>query len=218
MDCDGVLTDGRLYLGANGEELKVFHARDGQGIVDWHAAGFRSGIISGRNSPIVATRAPPALRALAARLLMENDGLRNGPSQIGAIPIFTIAPDRLILRTPSRHGRRIGWRFLRVGDGLSDQIDISLIEADRWAYCAGPVVSVTCRYGNEASDAFVNRPRILALSYVHMEALWIHSPKPGARDRYYGLPQDQPNFPNRGFMKEARRRLSLMQSASEALW
>ena len=57
MDCDGVLTDGRLYLGANGEELKVFHARDGQGIVDWHAAGFRSGIISGRNSPIVATRA-----------------------------------------------------------------------------------------------------------------------------------------------------------------
>ena len=57
MDCDGVLTDGRLYLGANGEELKVFHARDGQGIVDWHAAGFRTGIISGRNSPIVATRA-----------------------------------------------------------------------------------------------------------------------------------------------------------------
>lgn len=57
MDCDGVLTDGRLYFGASGEELKVFHARDGQGIVDWHKAGFRSGIISGRNSPIVAMRA-----------------------------------------------------------------------------------------------------------------------------------------------------------------
>lgn len=57
MDCDGVLTDGRLYFGPTGEELKVFHARDGQGIVDWHNAGFRSGIISGRNSPIVEMRA-----------------------------------------------------------------------------------------------------------------------------------------------------------------
>ena len=57
MDCDGVLTDGRLYFGPTGEELKVFHARDGQGIVNWHKAGFRSGIISGRNSPIVEMRA-----------------------------------------------------------------------------------------------------------------------------------------------------------------
>lgn len=56
MDCDGVLTDGRLYFGASGEELKVFHARDGQGIVDWHKVGFRSGVISGRNSPIVEMR------------------------------------------------------------------------------------------------------------------------------------------------------------------
>ena len=57
MDCDGVLTDGRLYFGPTGEELKVFHARDGEGIVAWNKAGFRSGIISGRNSPIVELRA-----------------------------------------------------------------------------------------------------------------------------------------------------------------
>lgn len=57
MDCDGVLTDGRLFYGAAGEELKVFNVRDGQGIVDWHKAGFRSGIISGRKSPIVELRA-----------------------------------------------------------------------------------------------------------------------------------------------------------------
>lgn len=56
MDCDGVLTDGRLYFGPTGEELKVFHVRDGQGLVNWHAAGFRSGVISGRNSPIVELR------------------------------------------------------------------------------------------------------------------------------------------------------------------
>jgi 3-deoxy-D-manno-octulosonate 8-phosphate phosphatase (KDO 8-P phosphatase) len=50
MDCDGVLTDGRLYFSANGEAMKVFHVRDGQGIVSWHKAGFRSGVITGRDA------------------------------------------------------------------------------------------------------------------------------------------------------------------------
>ena len=57
MDCDGVLTDGRLYFSETGESLKVFHVRDGQGIVMWHQAGFQTGIITGRNSPIVIKRA-----------------------------------------------------------------------------------------------------------------------------------------------------------------
>src|SRR4029453_14598051 len=47
MDCGGVLTDGRLYFSAAGEEMKVFDVRDGQGIVSWHRAGFKSGIIQG---------------------------------------------------------------------------------------------------------------------------------------------------------------------------
>jgi len=50
MDCDGVLTDGRLYYTDKGEEMKIFHVRDGQGLVSWHKAGFRSGIISGRDA------------------------------------------------------------------------------------------------------------------------------------------------------------------------
>lgn len=57
MDCDGVLTDGRLYFSENGEELKVFNVKDGQGIVSWHEAGFKSAIISGRESKIVSRRA-----------------------------------------------------------------------------------------------------------------------------------------------------------------
>jgi 3-deoxy-D-manno-octulosonate 8-phosphate phosphatase (KDO 8-P phosphatase) len=57
LDCDGVLTDGRLYFSAGGEEMKVFDVRDGQGLVSWHAAGFNSGIISGRKSEIVDLRA-----------------------------------------------------------------------------------------------------------------------------------------------------------------
>lgn len=57
MDCDGVLTDGRLYYSSNGEEMKAFHVRDGHAIVEWHKAGNRSGIISGRDSKAVELRA-----------------------------------------------------------------------------------------------------------------------------------------------------------------
>jgi 3-deoxy-D-manno-octulosonate 8-phosphate phosphatase (KDO 8-P phosphatase) len=57
LDCDGVLTDGRLYFTERGEEMKVFDVRDGFGLVMWHRAGFRSAIISGRDSSIVSIRA-----------------------------------------------------------------------------------------------------------------------------------------------------------------
>jgi 3-deoxy-D-manno-octulosonate 8-phosphate phosphatase (KDO 8-P phosphatase) len=57
MDCDGVLTDGRLTLLADGDEQKTFHARDGQGISLFHRAGLKTGIISGRTSSAVERRA-----------------------------------------------------------------------------------------------------------------------------------------------------------------
>jgi 3-deoxy-D-manno-octulosonate 8-phosphate phosphatase (KDO 8-P phosphatase) len=57
MDCDGVLTDGRLELLENGDEQKTFHVRDGQGIALFHQAGLRTGIISGRTSSAVERRA-----------------------------------------------------------------------------------------------------------------------------------------------------------------
>jgi len=57
MDCDGVLTDARIWLTPDGDEQKAFHARDGQGISVWHRAGRQSGIISGRASKGVERRA-----------------------------------------------------------------------------------------------------------------------------------------------------------------
>ena len=57
MDCDGVLTDGRITLLENGDEEKSFHTRDGHGIVLLHRAGLASGIISGRTSSLVERRA-----------------------------------------------------------------------------------------------------------------------------------------------------------------
>ena len=56
FDVDGVLTDGRLYYGAGGEELKVFHVHDGQGIKRLQRAGVTVAIISGRDSAAVTRR------------------------------------------------------------------------------------------------------------------------------------------------------------------
>ncbi len=57
MDCDGVLTDGRITLIGDDDEQKSFHTRDGHGLVLLHRAGLRSGIISGRTSVAVERRA-----------------------------------------------------------------------------------------------------------------------------------------------------------------
>jgi 3-deoxy-D-manno-octulosonate 8-phosphate phosphatase (KDO 8-P phosphatase) len=56
FDVDGVLTDGRLYYGAGGEELKVFHVHDGQGLKRLQAAGVTLAVISGRDSAAVTRR------------------------------------------------------------------------------------------------------------------------------------------------------------------
>lgn len=57
MDCDGVLTDGRLWLTADGEEQKAFHTHDGLGLSLLHRAGLKSGVISGRSSEALSRRA-----------------------------------------------------------------------------------------------------------------------------------------------------------------
>lgn len=57
MDCDGVLTDGRLLLTEDGGEQKTFNTHDGLGLSLWHRAGLGSGIITGRTSNAVTRRA-----------------------------------------------------------------------------------------------------------------------------------------------------------------
>jgi 3-deoxy-D-manno-octulosonate 8-phosphate phosphatase (KDO 8-P phosphatase) len=56
LDVDGVLTDGRLRYGPQGESEKLFHVRDGYGIKTVLAAGIAVAVISGRNSQAVARR------------------------------------------------------------------------------------------------------------------------------------------------------------------
>ena len=57
FDVDGILTDGSLHFGPDGEALKTFNVLDGQGIRLLQNAGIATAIISARSSAIVSKRA-----------------------------------------------------------------------------------------------------------------------------------------------------------------
>ncbi|MCG7983503.1 MAG: 3-deoxy-manno-octulosonate-8-phosphatase KdsC [Candidatus Thiodiazotropha lotti] len=56
FDVDGVLTDGGLFLGDDGQEYKAFHSRDGHGMKMLQNTGVVIGIITGRTSEVVRLR------------------------------------------------------------------------------------------------------------------------------------------------------------------
>ena len=56
LDVDGVLTNGQIIFGHDGELMKGFHAQDGLGITLAHKVGIRTAIITGRESQIVELR------------------------------------------------------------------------------------------------------------------------------------------------------------------
>lgn len=55
-DVDGVFSDGRIYMGQDGEELKAFHTRDGYGIKALQKIGVQVAVITGRKSNMVEKR------------------------------------------------------------------------------------------------------------------------------------------------------------------
>ena len=56
-DVDGCLTDGGMYYGASGEEMKRFCVYDGMGMVQLRKAGIKCGILTSETTEIVARRA-----------------------------------------------------------------------------------------------------------------------------------------------------------------
>ena len=56
LDCDGVITDGRLYYGKDGEAMKAMDTRDGHGLVMIRHAGIRFAALSGRAQPLLRPR------------------------------------------------------------------------------------------------------------------------------------------------------------------
>lgn len=104
FDVDGVLTDGSLFLGDDGQEYKAFHSRDGHGMKMLKESGVEIAIITGRTSHVVVHRMAslgvehvyqgrleklPALEDLQQRLDITSDAVAYVGDDVVDLPVMT---------------------------------------------------------------------------------------------------------------------------------
>jgi 3-deoxy-D-manno-octulosonate 8-phosphate phosphatase (KDO 8-P phosphatase) len=104
FDVDGVLTDGSLYLGDDGQEYKAFNSLDGHGMVMLRNSGVEIGIITGRTSEVVRIRMEslgishlyqgqrdkrPAYRELKQKLGLEDNQIAYVGDDVVDLPVMT---------------------------------------------------------------------------------------------------------------------------------
>lgn len=104
FDVDGVLTDGQLWYGPQGEMLKAFHVRDGHGLKLLAEGGVATALLSGRSSQALAARAAdlglahvlqgvtdkrPAFVALLAQLGLAADDAGFMGDDLPDLPVLT---------------------------------------------------------------------------------------------------------------------------------
>jgi 3-deoxy-D-manno-octulosonate 8-phosphate phosphatase (KDO 8-P phosphatase) len=99
LDVDGVLTDGRIIYSSDGKETKAFDVKDGHGLKLIQRAGIEVGIITGRDSTVVAHRA----QELGIKILYQ--GAKD-----------KLVPFQEILETKGLHTEQIAY----VGDDIVD--------------------------------------------------------------------------------------------------
>ena len=103
FDVDGVLTDGSLFLGDDGQEYKAFHSRDGLGMKMLHRSGVEIGIITARESEVVRHRMAsldiehvyqgrleklPAFEDLVAKLGLSAEQAAYVGDDVGDLPVL----------------------------------------------------------------------------------------------------------------------------------
>jgi 3-deoxy-D-manno-octulosonate 8-phosphate phosphatase (KDO 8-P phosphatase) len=99
FDVDGVLTDGRIYIGEHGEEFKAFSTLDGHGLKLLAKAGIVPVVITGRDSPAVRRRV----------------------ADLGIAHAVYGASDKLAAATPLMAQLGVGWDTLAaMGDDWPD--------------------------------------------------------------------------------------------------
>ena len=99
FDVDGVLTDGRLYIGESGESFKAFHSLDGHGLKLLAQGGITPLVITGRDSPAVRRRV----------------------ADLGLSHAVFGAADKLAAAEPLLKGLRLSWADVAVmGDDWPD--------------------------------------------------------------------------------------------------
>jgi 3-deoxy-D-manno-octulosonate 8-phosphate phosphatase (KDO 8-P phosphatase) len=130
FDVDGVLTDGRLYVGEHGETFKAFHVLDGHGLKLLAASGIEPLVISGRDSA-----------ALRRRL-----------ADLGVTRLALGAGDKLATAGPLLQALQLDWpQVAAIGD---DWPDLPLLQQARFA-CAVPDAHIEVR----ARAHYVTRAR-----------------------------------------------------------
>lgn len=113
FDVDGVLTDGRLYIGEHGETVKAFSTLDGHGLKLLKAGGIEPVIVTGRDSAAVRRRI----------------------ADLGLAHAVYGAADKLAAATPLLARLGLGWdEVAAMGD---DWPDLPLLERAAFA-CAPP--------------------------------------------------------------------------------
>ncbi|MCB1867990.1 MAG: 3-deoxy-manno-octulosonate-8-phosphatase KdsC [Gammaproteobacteria bacterium] len=103
FDVDGVLTDGTLFLGDDGLEYKAFNSKDGLGMKMLQRSGVEIGIITARNSHVVALRMEslgikhvyqgqenklPALKELQQKLGLKSEQIAYVGDDVVDLPIM----------------------------------------------------------------------------------------------------------------------------------
>ena len=104
FDVDGVLTDGSLYLGDDGQEYKAFNSLDGHGMKMLQDTGVQIGIITGRSSEVVRIRMKslgithvyqgrreklPAYQDLKQKLELEDEQIAYVGDDVVDLPVMT---------------------------------------------------------------------------------------------------------------------------------
>jgi len=93
MDVDGTLTDGKIYMGNEGEVCKSFDVKDGLGLKILMSQGITPAIITGRRSQIVLNRAKEigigqihqGVKNKAQKLLQLMEDMNLTPDQVAYI-------------------------------------------------------------------------------------------------------------------------------------
>lgn len=146
FDVDGVLTDGSLFLGDDGQEYKAFNSKDGLGMKMLQRSGVKIGIITARSSQVVALRMEslgiehiyqgqenklPAFKDLQQKLGLETEQIAYVGDDVVDLPIMRQVG--LAISVQDAHKLAIEhshWKTLaRGGRGAAREVCELLLEA-----------------------------------------------------------------------------------------
>ena len=128
MDVDGTLTDGKLTLLPDGEELKSYHVRDGLGILLARLAGLKTGIITGKTSK------PLEIRAKKLKILELHQGILDKKSVFEEIlDKYALAPEEVAF----------------IGDDLGDLEVLKSVGLSGAVADAHPYIKEHCHFVSE---------------------------------------------------------------------